>query len=317
MSQSKKRRNPLLVLFEYRMFIILVLMFIILAIASQGLILQKNNLISLLTQNSIIGIVAIGQFLVILTGGIDLSVGSVLMISSLCYVSVQQIGVPASILLSICVGLAFGFSNGQAVTRLKINPFIATLAFSQIATGLGYIMVNGQPIFNVASSFLAMGQFKIGGMSVYVYLWLLLCLAFALVLQFSGFGVRLYCVGGNEQTARLSGLSSARVKTAAYMLSGALCGLAGALYTSRLQLADPTIGGNFSMDSITAVVIGGASLAGGEGKLHNTLLGVLILGMLNNFMNIIGVPSSMQVGVKGCILIATVLLNHYVVKKTG
>ncbi|GHV36638.1 ribose ABC transporter permease [Synergistales bacterium] len=295
---------------DWSMLIVFAAMFVILAVVTKGVFLQKNNLLNLLSQNALIGVLAIGQFLVILTGGIDLSVGSMLMVSSIAYVYFQQLGVAGSMAFAVFTGAFFGVLNGLSVTKFKINAFITTLASMQIARGIGFISVNGQPIFNIRPEFLTLGSTKYFQVSAQVYIWLALVIVGMVILNKSRWGVALYCTGGSRDASRLSGIKTDRVILSAYALSGALCGVGGILYTSRLALADPTIGGAMNMDSITAVVIGGASLAGGQGKLFNTIIGVLVLGMLNNFMNIIGISSTMHVGIKGFILVVMVLLNN-------
>jgi ribose/xylose/arabinose/galactoside ABC-type transport system permease subunit len=310
-----KRLHIATFLSTWNMLIVFIAMLIMLTVATHGVFLQKNNLINLLSQNAIVGILSIGQFLVILTGGIDLSVGSILMISSIAYVYFQEIGVAGSMMFAVCVGLCFGLVNGFSVTKLKINPFITTLASMQIVRGLGFILVNGQPIFNIRPEFLLLGSTKYFQISAQVYIWLILVLIGIVILNLSRWGVALYCTGGGNNASYLSGIRTDRVIFYVYAISGGLCGVGGILYTSRLALADPIIGATMNMDSITAVVIGGASLLGGQGKLFNTTIGVLVLGMLNNFMNIVGIPSSMHIGIKGCILVAMVLFNNAILLK--
>ena len=180
-----------------------------------------------------------------------------------------------------------------------------------IAEGLGYIFVDGHTVFNIKKEFLLLGKMKIASISIYVYFWIFAAIVIIAILKYTSFGVKLYSTGGNASASRLSGIHTDRIIGSSYIISGLLCGIVGILYTSRLSVGDPSVSGTFNTDSITAVVIGGTSMAGGEGSLFNVCLGVLILGMLSNFMNTIGVPSALHVGLKGCILIATVLLNIY------
>ena len=296
---------------EYRLVIILLLMAAVLTVSTKGLFLQKSNIVNLFNQNAMLGIIAIGQFLVILTGGIDLSVGSVMMMCSVAYVLFQDIGVVPSMAMSVLLGAAFGLINAVLTTRLKINSFITTLGTMTIAEGLGYIFVDGHTVFNIKKEFLLLGKMKIASISIYVYFWIFAAIVIIAILKYTSFGVKLYSTGGNASASRLSGIHTDRIIGSSYIISGLLCGIVGILYTSRLSVGDPSVSGTFNTDSITAVVIGGTSMAGGEGSLFNVCLGVLILGMLSNFMNTIGVPSALHVGLKGCILIATVLLNIY------
>lgn len=295
---------------ELRMPIVFILVVIILAIASKGVFLRSNNIINLFAQNSIIGVIAIAQFLVILTGGIDLSVGAMVAFTSLAYVMFQNMGLLFCMTLAIAAGCVMGLINGILVTKLRIIPFMATLITMGIFRGLAYIIVNGRVQYNIEPIFLSLNGIRGWSVPLLVYIWLFLAVVWIIVMKYTRFGVTMYSTGGNEKASRLSGLNTGKIKILAYMFSGILCGVAGILYTGRLALADPGLGDSFGMDSITAVVIGGAALSGGKGKLANAVFGVLIFGMLNNFMNIVGIPSAMHVGIKGLILVLTVYLNN-------
>lgn len=295
---------------ELRMLIVFILVVIILAIASKGVFLRSNNIINLFAQNSIIGVIAIAQFLVILAGGIDLSVGSMVAFTSLTYVMFQSMGLLFCMCLAMAAGCVMGLINGILVTKFRIIPFMATLTTMGIYRGLAYIIVNGRVQYNIEPIFLSINGMRVFSVPLLVYIWLFLAAVWIVVMKYTRFGVSVYCTGGNEKASKLSGLNTGRIKLLLYMFSGMLCGVSGILYTGRLALADPGLGESFAMDSITAVVIGGASLSGGKGKLSNAVYGVLIFGMLNNFMNIVGIPSAMHVGIKGLILVLTVYLNN-------
>lgn len=296
---------------EYRLFVILFVMIIALQTATGGLFLRKNNIINLFNQNALLGVLAIGQFLVILTGGIDLSVGTVMMMSSVLYVMFQELGPCISALIAIGAGTLFGLFNALLITKAKINSFITTLGMMTIAEGVGYVLVDGHTIFRIKEAFLTIGSVRILGVSLYVYIWILLTALMVGVLKYTTYGIRLYSTGGNISCAKLSGINTNLIIGSAYTISGFLCGIVGVLYTARLCVGDPSVSGTFSTDTITAVVIGGTAMSGGKGKLSYVFIGVLILGMLSNFMNTIGVPSSLHVGIKGIILICMVLLNIY------
>lgn len=296
---------------EYRLFTIFVIMAVLLQIVTHGLFLHTNNIINLFNQNAMLGIIAVGQFMVIMTGGIDLSVGTVMMMCSVFYVMFQDLGAIPSAILTILLGTVFGIINAVLITKLKINPFITTLGTMTIAEGIGYVLVNGHTIFRIKDSFLKIGKVKLFGASIYDYIWVLIVVIIFFIIKFTTYGIKLYSAGGNESAARLSGINTNIVIGSAYVISGFLCGVVGVLYTARLATGDPSVSGTFNTDSITAVVLAGTSMSGGEGNICNVFLGVLILGMLGNVMNTIGVPSSLHVGVKGAILICTVLLNIY------
>lgn len=295
---------------EWRMLIIFTIMVLVLSIASDGVFLKKSNIINLFAQNAIVGVITIGQFLVIVSGGIDLTVGSTVAITSIMYVLFQEMGLAFSIVLAVIIGILIGIINGLTVTKMKIIPFIATLITMGIVRGFAFLVVNGRVIYDIKPIFLSINKMKILSIPLLVYIWILLAVIWIIILKYTKIAVNLYSTGGNEFVAKLSGVNTDKVKVLSYVCCGALCGISGILYTGRFALADPNTGINYGMDSITAVVIGGASLAGGEGKLSNAILGVLILGMLNNFMNIVGIPSAMHVGIKGFILVITVLLYN-------
>ena len=289
--------------------IVFILTVIILAVASNGVFLQLNNIVNLFAQNSIIGVIVIGQFIVILSGGIDLSVGAMMALMSLIIVTFQDMGLVFSILLAIFIGAVFGIINGVLVTKLKIIPFMATLVTMGIYRGFAYITTGGHIQYHISDALLDINRTRIFNVPIIVFVWLFLVIVFILVMRYTHFGVCVYSTGGNEKASKLSGVGTEKTKIFAYMLCGVLCGIAAILYVGRFALAEPGSGETFGMDSITAVVIGGTLLTGGVGKLSNAVLGVLILGMLNNFMNIVGVPSAMHVGIRGFILVVTVYLN--------
>ena len=301
---GKRFDNP-----EWRMPIIFVLMVIVLAVASNGIFLQPNNIINLFAQNAIIGVITIGQFLVILSGGIDLSAGSMLALTTLIIVHFQDFGLIPSIIIALIVGSFLGLINGLLVTKLKIMPFMATLVTMGVYRGLAFVMVRGHIQYHINDAILNINRVRVFNVPLIVYVWLSLVIIWIIILKYTRYGVCLYSTGGNEKAAKLSGIQAERTKLMTYTFMGTMCGVAALLYVGRLALAEPGAGETFALDSITAVVIGGALLAGGVGKLSNAILGVLIFGMLNNFMNLVGIPSAMHVGIRGFILVLTVYLN--------
>lgn len=296
-------------LIEQRLIVITLLLVVIMTILTDGAFLQPANLSNLLSQSAIVGIITIAQCIVILTAGIDLSVGAVLAASSLAYVFYQEIGVFPSIVLALLVGAFFGFLNGFAITKFKLTPFIVTLAVMEISRGLALTAVDGEPLFQIDPAFLVLGELRPLGISLQVYIWLILALLASLFLSHSRWGKEIYATGGNEKAAKLSGVNTIRIKVLVYTISGVLSAIAGILFTSRLAIGEPTAGGLYNLDSIAAVVIGGVALSGGEGKLRNAMLGVLIFAMLNNFMNLVGVSPFYQQGLKGIIVILAILIN--------
>jgi len=301
-------------LFEYRLIVLMALLIVLMTAMTDGTFLQWGNIRNLLSQSAIVGILTIAQCLVILTGGIDLSVGAIMAAASLAYVIQQDIGLMLSILLAVAVGALFGAFNGFFVTRIKLTPFIVTLATMEIARGLSSTAVRGEPIFNIRSEFLTFGSMRPLGIPLQVYVWIVLVLATWFLLHRTTWGKAVYATGGNERAAKLSGIDTRRTKMSVYVYAGLLCAIAGILFTSRLAIGEPSAGDSYNLDSIAAVVIGGVALSGGEGKLSHAMIGVLIFAMLNNFMNLLGVSPFYQQALKGIIIILAIYVN---IRKQG
>lgn len=269
--------------------------------------LTPDNLTNVLLQSAINAVLAAGMTFVILTGGIDLSVGSVLALSGMVLGSLLKTGTPwpAALLACLALGAALGLVNGLLVTRGKLPPFIATLGMMSAARGLALVYSGGRPQSGFQGGFLQLGEGPalLAVMAgVYALSWL--------TLQRTVFGRALYAVGGNEQAAWLSGIDTGAIKTAVYVLSGLLSGVAAGMLTARLNSAQPTAGESYELDAIAAVVIGGTSLAGGQGSVVGTLLGALIMSVLRNGLNLLEVDSHMQQVVIGVVIILAVLLDR-------
>lgn len=272
-----------------------------------------GNWVNVLRQTSINGLLAIGMTFVILTGGIDLSVGSLLAVSAMVTGSLVTGEQPSSLWLAIPAGLlagtALGAVNGLVVARLAVPPFVMTLGMLSVARGLTFIYSDGMPIANLSSEFRFLGQGMLGGLPVPV---LVLAVTFALfwfVLNYTTFGRYIYAVGGNLKSAKTSGVQTRLVLFSAYLISGLLAALAGLILTARTTSALPQAGVAYELDAIAAVVIGGTSLNGGVGKLTGTLIGALIIGVINNGLDLMGVSSYYQQVIKGAIIVAAVLID--------
>ncbi|WP_249316790.1 ribose ABC transporter permease [Bacillus sp. FJAT-50079] len=272
--------------------------------------LTSVNILNILRQISIIGILAIGMTFVVITAGIDLSVGSVLAFTG---VVAASFGTGQNILLSIVLGLIagaiLGFINGTAVARWKIAPFIVTLGMMTAARGLTYIYSDGKPVSGLSSEFMAIGQGSFIGIPIPVWILLGVFLISQFILNQTRIGRYIYAVGGNQKAATFSGINVVRVKAFVYTFSGLLCGLAGIVLTARVSAGLPQAGAAYELDAIAAVVIGGTSLAGGRGKLWGTVIGVLIIGVLSNGLDLMGVSSYYQQIIKGIIIVLAVLLD--------
>lgn len=284
--------------------------------------LTANNLLNLLLQVTANGFIAFGMTFVILTGGIDLSVGSILALSSALTAGLIAAGIPVpfAILLAVCMGGIFGMLNGLLVAYGKLAPFIVTLASMTIFRGATLVFTNGNPLTQgLGDSFLFqfLGQGYVVGIPFPVILMFLVFIILYVVLHKTAFGKSVYALGGNEKAAYISGVKLSKVKIIIYTISGIMASVSGLIITSRLSSAQPTAGTSYEMDAIAAVVLGGTSLSGGKGRILGTLIGALIIGVLNNGLNIIGVSAFWQQVVKGVVILIAVLLDRFKMVKSS
>ena len=284
--------------------------------------LTANNLLNLLLQVTANGFIAFGMTFVILTGGIDLSVGSILALSSALTAGLIAAGIPVpfAILLAVCMGGIFGMLNGLLVAYGKLAPFIVTLASMTIFRGATLVFTNGNPLTQgLGDSFLFqfLGQGYVVGIPFPVILMFLVFIILYIVLHKTAFGKSVYALGGNEKAAYISGVKLSKVKIIIYTISGIMASVSGLIITSRLSSAQPTAGTSYEMDAIAAVVLGGTSLSGGKGRILGTLIGALIIGVLNNGLNIIGVSAFWQQVVKGVVILIAVLLDRFKMAKSS
>jgi ribose transport system permease protein len=291
----------------------LILLIIVVSIMNPSF-LTISNIFNVLRQVSISAIIAFGMTFVILTGGIDLSVGSTLALTGAVAASLLAGGTDpiVSMGVALILGLVLGAFNGVIITKGKVAPFIATLATMTIYRGLTLVYTNGKPISGLGdhASFQLFGKGYFLGVPIPVITTIVSFAILAFILHKTTFGRRVYAVGGNEEAAKLSGINADRVKIAVYAISGFLAALSALILTSRLNSAQPTAGESYELDAIAAVVLGGTSLNGGKGWIFGTLIGALIIGVLNNGMNLIGVSSFWQQVVKGIVILLAVLLDR-------
>lgn len=291
----------------------LIILFIIIASLNSSF-LEISNLKNLLRQVSINAIIAFGMTFVILTGGIDLSVGSILALSSAVMANfiVGGMNPELAIIVSAIFGLILGGINGLVITFGRVAPFIATLATMTIYRGATLVFTNGNPISGLTTdkTFHAFGQGNLLDIPIPAITMIISFLILWFVLSKTSFGRKTYAVGGSEKVSFIAGIKINRVKIVAYALTGLLCALAGAIITSRLNSAQPTAGTGYELDAIAAVVLGGTSLAGGKGHIIGTLIGALIIGTLNNGLNILDVSSFYQQVVKGIVILLAVLVDR-------
>jgi ribose transport system permease protein len=293
---------------EYGIIVFFLMLMIGLSFVAKGFS-SPENLINVSRQVSLVGIIAVGMTLVMISGGIDLSIGSIMAASGVASAYLMTEYGFSPILaggVGVVLGGLVGLLNGFLIATINIPPFIATLATMAGARGLAYVITQGMPIYGFPDEFSLIGQDYFLFIPLPVWIMLLTFVAGIILLNLTPFGKHVYGVGGNEEAARLSGVNVARVKLWVYVINGLLSGLAGIVLLSRIMTAVPNAGNGFEMDVITAVVLGGVSMAGGEGKLRGVFIGVLTMGVLSNGMMILGFVEYYQWIVRCFVLIIAV-----------
>jgi ribose/xylose/arabinose/galactoside ABC-type transport system permease subunit len=273
--------------------------------------LSRLNFNAIGYQYSVIGLLALGQFAVILTRGIDLSQGSLLAVSSMVgALTAPTLGVPGAIVAAVAASTLLGLVNGAVVAWTAVPAFVATLGMLGIGRGIALTLTNSNPVPLRDAGFRELAWGRVIGLPVPFILFIVAGVLLALFLSRWPLGRHLYAVGGHEENARLSGISVARVKLVAYGLSGCLSGVAGLVITSRMGTGHPLSGMNYELESIAAVIVGGASLFGGAGRVSAVIAGTLILGVANSMINLSGVSPYLQGTLKGAIVLIAVALSQ-------
>ena len=295
---------------NYYILVIFVVMVIISAFVSDNFF-SWVNISNVLKQSAVPGIVSLGMLLVILTAGIDLSVGSLVALTGVLAVGMQrQLPLPLALLVAIVAGLAAGGFNGVLVAKRNVPPFVATLGMLVIARGLTFVYTDGGPIqVTYKEAYSVFGRGSIGPIPNIVIIWAILAIATAVMLRRTTFGRTVMSLGSNKRAVYLSGINVEWHLIAVYVFSGLMCAIAGILLTSRLTIGTPLMGQLMELDAIAAVVIGGASLAGGRGTVWGTIIGVLILGLISNMLNLMGVSAFYQDIIRGSIILLAVLFK--------
>lgn len=269
-----------------------------------------TNLTNVARQVSILALISVGETFAILSAGIDLSVGSLLaLVSVICAQTMLEYGVAVGILAGVLIGAVCGLINGILIAKARIPPFIATLAMLVGARGLALTLSGGLPIAGLPKSFLTIGAGYILGIPIPAIIAAIVMAIGYFILSRTAFGRNVYAVGGNEEAAMLSGINVSRIKILVYLLSGVCAGIAGVVLTSRVISGQPTLGEVQELYAIAAVVIGGSKISGGYGGVGKTVLGVLVLGLLNNGLNLIRVSSYVQLIVIGVIIVLAVYVD--------
>lgn len=294
----------------------LILIVIILSVISTDF-LTVSNIFNVLRQVSINALLAFGMTFVILTGGIDLSVGSIIALSSALAAGMMVGGMDTwlSVLFGLLVGTALGAVNGFLIAKGKVAPFIATLATMTIFRGMTLVYTQGKPITGLSDAFGLLGRGYLFQIPMPVIWMMVAFVVLYVILKYTTFGRRVYALGGNEEATLLSGINTDRIKVLVYSISGLLASLSGIILTSRLNSAQPTAGTSYELDAIAAVVLGGTSLSGGKGWIAGTLIGAMIIGILDNGLNLLNVSSFYQQVVKGGVILLAVLLDRSKARK--
>lgn len=307
----KSYQTPFRKLGQYGIVVAFFLICIVLSLVSPKF-LTVQNLMIIVTQVSINALLAFGVTFVIITGGIDLSLGSIVAVvgvvaASFAHPDTYPVIVP--VLMGLLVGIGFGLLNGWVITRSNVPPFIVTLGTMTIGRGLALILSKGRPVSNLSDEFNFLGGGKLLGIPTLILILIVAFIVCSVVLRKTVSGRYMYAVGGNEQASRASGIEVSRVKMLVYVLSGGLAALAGILLTSRISTGQPNAGAGFELDAIAATIIGGTSTSGGTGTMTGTLIGALLIGVISNGLDLLNVSSYYQQVVMGVIIVGAVVLD--------
>jgi len=292
-------------------FLSLIILFVALAIASPHF-LTETNLSSVVRQTAVINIMSLGMTIIIIAGGIDLSVGAILAMSGVLGAMAMERGlpIPVGILVGILTGLFWGFVNGILTTRLRIAPFIVTLGTLGIIRGLTLIITNGLPVHGVPQGFSFLGEGNLLGVPFVLWVLVVCALLTHVLLEHTRLGRYAYAIGSNTDAAVYAGVPVGFDTTTVYALGGMLTGLAGMIEASRLMTGQPAAGNGYELQAIAAVVIGGGSLHGGEGSVIGTLIGAFIMGLLSNGSDLLGVSPYLQQAIIGAVIILAVTVDE-------
>lgn len=292
---------------KYYQYILLLIMILVSALMSDKFF-TGINISNLLKQNSAIGIVAIGELVVILTGGIDLSVGAIVSMTTVVVSLMLKSGfsIPVAIIVTLLVGIFAGIINGTLITKLKIIPFIATLATQNIFNGIGLLLSTGRQVFYDNDKFLLIGSMEFNHIPLIAIVWLVIALIVSYVLEHTCTGRYIKGFGGNKESVRLSGVNIQKTEMTTYIISGLLCAIGGVIMASRLTLGSNSVGSGWELTGIAGTVIGGGSMTGGVGTVGGVIVGTMVMGLIGNIMNLMKVSIYWQQIVKGAIILVAV-----------
>lgn len=302
---------------RYGLVIIFLVLIVFLAIASPNF-RDPANLVNILMQNSIIGIVSCGMLLMIILGGFDLSVGAVGATTSvIAAVVILKVSIPAGFLAALLVGLAIGALNGFLIAKIGINPFVTTLGTQVLFTGLLFASTNAQPVYGLPESVTFIGLGKIGVVPIATLIFAVVIAATFCVLRFTALGHYIYAVGGNKEACYLAGIDVDRVTIVTYALGGLSAAIAGLVLLGQTNIGQPASATNWPLQAIGAVVVGGVPLTGGSGGVGQAVLGVFLLGTIANSLNQLGVSPYWQPAITGAVILVAVGLDSYQRKRKG
>lgn len=317
MDNVKRIKKDKSLLSRFGIEIALLVLIIISSVASQKF-LTLNNVINILRQVSVTGVIAVGMTVVIINGGIDLSVCGIVGLSGMVAIILQGYGAVVAVLAAFAIGIVCGLINGYCISQ-GLAPFIMTMAMDTIVRGLAYLTTNGMPVQGATDAYRFLGSgyivsFELGGKTTGiptpVMLFILTVLIIWFVLRNTPFGRHVYAVGGNAEAARLSGISVVKTKMIVFAISGLLAALSGIMLSARMGACDPTLGIGYNTDAIAASVIGGTNMAGGEGNVLKTVIGALIITIMSNILNMVNVSPYVQQVITGLIILVTVYVDN-------
>jgi len=304
-------RNVVTVLLRYSIVWALVILAVVTNFLYPGFF-EIANLRNILSQNAPVGLVAIGMTFVLIAGGFDLSVAAIFALAGVLFAQFTvDMPLGFAIILALGVGGLAGAVNGLIITKLQVNPFVATLGTASVFGGLAYIVCDSTAVFVEKESFTFLGSGEFLGVPVSILIFVGVFLVGSLVLAKTVYGRSVYAVGGNDEAARLAGIRVGLIRFSTYMLTGVCAALAGMIISSRTGVGSPTVGASITLDAIAMVIIGGTSLLGGEGAMWRTAVGLLILATINNLFDSLALDSSVQALVKGTIVVSAVALDSY------
>lgn len=306
----EKKQDLTKLLRQFGLLFVILAIVIIMSIVSP-IFLKPQNIINIIRQVSINGIIAVGMTCVILTGGIDLSVGSVVAITSVICGSFLAMGINwfVACISGVAISILFGLFNGYMISYVRFQPFIATLASMAIGRGIALAYSNGKPYPIKDPSFIAIGQGYFLGIPIPIILLVIVVAVGLITLKMTTFGRYIFAIGGNENAAKLSGVRTRRVKLTVYVISAICASIVGLILSARISSGQPTAGESYEMDAIAATAIGGTSMNGGLGSLVGTIEGFILLGLMTNSMNLLNINSFYQQIAKGLLIVVAVFLD--------